>query len=499
MTYTQEQQRSLIEELAGLEPLGHAESEDRETFLRSFYPVPAHIRGFDPEVVIILGKRGVGKSSLYEAVTTHNLIEVIARFSPQRRLQDSSLSNTIWCKGYNSEKRFPDPEVIFQFFEKFNDIPAIERTFWHAYLLRELFQYLNAEERISLEKIVSGDYFNPTKTLEEFRLAGELPYYALDRLDQTLEREGRYIYIAYDALDSLGIEHWESHRRLISGLISFWAKQSRRWSNIRAKIFIRTDLFDRYILTGEPYAIKLAANRVTITWTDHHLFAMLIKRIANFSQTSLEYCKKSGISFTQDPQLGYIPQITDLKTADLFISQCIGRYMGSDNRKGQTITWIISHLQDGNKHMNPRPLIRLIGKSAQAQLQEYSSPASPHLILPVSLRRELDQVSIEEIASALNEWPWIRDLRLKLEGRQIPMEKKELEQVITHLYRNEWIEGSRNRPPSENPRAFMDYLVTLGIIKRRPDERIDVTDLYRSGLGLKRKGGVRKNTPGKKN
>jgi hypothetical protein len=498
MNYNQNEQCSLIRELTELEHLGHAEYEERDIFLKSFYPVPAHIKGFDPEVVIILGKRGVGKSELYEAVTTHNLVETIARFSPQRRLLDTALSGTTWCKGYNPEKRFPDPNAIFQSIDRFNDTPAIERIFWNAYLLWEIFEFLNNNDKEGLKKIISGDYFNSTQTLEAFLECGELPYYALDRLDQELEKQGKFIYIAYDALDALGIENWESHRRLISGLISFWAKQSRRWSHIRAKIFIRTDLFDRYIFTGEPDAIKLAANRVTLTWTDYHLFAMLIKRFANISVHSLKYCSESGIKFSHDEHLGYIPIITDIQSADLFITQCIGRYMGSDNRKGQTIKWIISHLQDGNKHLNPRPLIRLIGKSAQAQLLDFNFPVSPHLLSPISLRRELDKVSIEEIASSTNEWPWIKDLRLKLDGRQIPMEKKEFEQVINHLFKTEWVEGSKTRPPSDNSKSFIVYLTNLGVIKKRPDERIDVTDLYRAGLGLKRKGGVRKNSPSKK-
>ncbi|MBN1165671.1 MAG: hypothetical protein JXA44_00915 [Methanospirillaceae archaeon] len=497
MTLTQEQQRSLIHDVSSLDSHGHGDMEDKENFLRYFYPVPAHIRGFDPEVVIILGKRGVGKSALYEAVTTHRLISVISRFSPQQRIQQASLSKTSWCKGYNPQKRFPDPQVIFKIFEKDWNGRIIEQIFWHCYLLRELSDNLPEVDKNSLELIISGENYEPLKIIEAFIAAGEFPYYALDRLDQSLEKEGRFIYIAYDALDSLGIEQWELHRRLISGLISFWAKQSRRWSNIRAKIFIRTDLYERYLQIGEPDVIKLAANRVEITWLPHHLYAMLIKRIANINPSSLAYCQDAGIHFKKDNVLGHIPQISSLDDADLFITRFIGQYMGSDNRKGKTNTWILNHLQDGKKNANPRPLIRLIGKSATAQ-KDSTLPSPPHLISPVTIRRELDQISVEEIMSAQSEWPWINDLKQKLEGKQIPMEEKDLEQIITKLFRTEWKEGSKNRPPSDNPSAFIEYLDKLGLIKERPDKRIDVTDLYRAGLGLKRKGGVRKNSPSKK-
>ena len=46
MTYTQDEQRALLEEISSLNSQGHAEMEDKESFLRSFYPVPAHYSRF---------------------------------------------------------------------------------------------------------------------------------------------------------------------------------------------------------------------------------------------------------------------------------------------------------------------------------------------------------------------------------------------------------------------------------------------------------------------
>jgi hypothetical protein len=46
--------------------------------------------------------------------------------------------------------------------------------------------------------------------------------------------------------------------------------------------------------------------------------------------------------------------------------------------------------------------------------------------------------------------------------------------------------------PAADSREFIDYLVELGIFRERSEERIDVPDLYLSGLGLIRKGGVKR-------
>jgi hypothetical protein len=52
--------------------------------------------------------------------------------------------------------------------------------------------------------------------------------------------------------------------------------------------------------------------------------------------------------------------------------------------------------------------------------------------------------------------------------------------------------GSSIRPPVENARDLIDYLVEVGILRARSDGRLDAADLFLAGLGLKRKGGVRK-------
>ena len=46
--------------------------------------------------------------------------------------------------------------------------------------------------------------------------------------------------------------------------------------------------------------------------------------------------------------------------------------------------------------------------------------------------------------------------------------------------------------PAGNAEDLVDYLVEIGIFRERTGNKIDVPDLFLSGLGLKRKGGVRK-------
>ncbi|MEA2046480.1 MAG: hypothetical protein U9N48_08200 [Euryarchaeota archaeon] len=54
-------------------------------------------------------------------------------------------------------------------------------------------------------------------------------------------------------------------------------------------------------------------------------------------------------------------------------------------------------------------------------------------------------------------------------------------------------EGAQRRDlPEDSAPGLVDYMVEVGIFRERIGGRIDVPDLFLSGLKLKRKGGVRK-------
>ena len=63
-----EERGRLLDDLAHMGSQGRAERESVDTFKKTFYPVPEHSRAFDPDVVLIIGERGSGKSELFRAV-----------------------------------------------------------------------------------------------------------------------------------------------------------------------------------------------------------------------------------------------------------------------------------------------------------------------------------------------------------------------------------------------------------------------------------------------
>jgi len=281
--------------------------------------------------------------------------------------------------------------------------------------------------------------------------------------------------------------------RLIEGLISFWAGHRRRWSRIRPKIFLRTDLFRRHGRVLGADLAKLAATRVELVWSDRNLYAMLVKRIANAGDELYRYCAEARLRFKQDEVLGWIPELTRPEDARPLIERMVGPYMGADVKKGLTFTWLLNHVRDGNGHAMPRALVRVIELAAD---QERQRPRARYnrLLDPRSLRRALDEVSKEHVRQVnTHELPWLPGVADRLQGQEVPMERRAAQDLLTGRWDESWSRETVGvRPPVAHPAELVEYLLDLGVFRLRADGRIDVPDLFLAGLGLKRRGGVKR-------
>jgi len=467
---------------------GQAESEGFDSFQKRFHPIGEHVRAFDPDVVLIVGERGTGKSALFRAVFENNLLEAIARHAQTPRLPSSDPESVSWLQAHPLQAGFPDALSL----RRCLAVGAEEKALclWFAYLVRALRTQLEGEGSRKLEELFELPGGGPRDILDAFEKAGDEPLLALDRLDQKLQSEDRWIFVGYDELDTLGGYDWEAMRRALQGLIGFWAGYSRRWRRLRAKLFLRTDLFRRHADFGGADLAKLAANRVELAWNDPNLLAMLTKRLANTHEDLLHYCEGSKIDFRADPDLGQIPQIQEDRDVRPFIERMMGEFMGAGAKKGRTFTWILDHLRDAHGRVAPRNLVRLIEQAATKDAVNKKVRA-PRLLHPTALRQALEDVSADHVRQAIShEWPWLHGIRQRVEGSLMPIKKGEFRDLLVSDWEKSWGAPPDLRPPVESPADLVDYLLELGILRERTQERIDVPDIYLFGLGLKRKGGV---------
>ena len=203
--------------------------------------------------------------------------------------------------------------------------------------------------------------------------------------------------------------HWEASTwalmaRMVRGLVAFWSDYSRRWQRIRAKVFLRSDLFRRHAGMGTADFAKLAANRAELEWSDAALLAMLVKRIANTSERLAAYCRGARIRFEKDAALGLIPQIREPDDAHPLLERLSGEFMGTGKKKGYVRNWVLAHLRDGNDRVSPRSLVRLIEQAAGKDAANRTL-RPPRLIHPTALRQALDDVSNSHVTQGItSEW-----------------------------------------------------------------------------------------------
>jgi hypothetical protein len=397
--------------------------------------------------------------------------------------------------GYPLARDFTDAAGMRRFFDSFDSQTLkadAERDLWFAYLLRTVRRHLGVSP-INKSQIIQLPGAEIHKIVEAFRSLESKPLLAVDELDRKLEKHDRWIVISYDELDVIGGYDWSSMIASIRGLVGFWATYSRRWTRIRPKIFLRTDLFRQHGQSFGADLIKLAANRVEITWSDRNLYTMLVKRIANASEPLADYCRQSRVRFDEDPDLGLIPRFQKDTDAKPLIEKIAGQFMGANLKKGRTFPWLLTHVRDGNGHAIPRALVRLIEEAAE-QEQERPLATYNRILDPRSIRRALDVVSKEYVLQVnTHELPWLPGVERRLKGNGVPMDRRALENLLGEDWDESWSQDQPSvRPPADNPSQLTDLLLEIGVFGSRPNKKIDVPDLFLAGLGLTRKGGVKK-------
>lgn len=487
MSEWNERRRALLQTMQSIGGAGRAEYEREERVALGFFPVAEHLRLLNPEVVLVVGPRGSGKSQIARVMSDDHLFEAVARYAPAVRLPSGK---SRWIAANSSGSEGFEPLGLRSFISNSGDSTETIRDLWFAYLVRTLRYELNDVERRDLEDLFSPPGANIEAISTEFARLSTRPVVALDRLDARLNEQDRYLFVTYDELDTLGAGDWPLIEAGVRGLVAFWATYSRRWKRIRAKLFLRTDLYERHAKTGGADLAKLAAGRVDLTWNDRDLYGILLKRLANFDHELSNYILSvKGVSWETDPDLGKIPKLRRWQDARPLVERMVGAHMGADKKKGLVFRWLIDHVRDGLGRALPRPFMQLIEEAARQELAHFKSLREPRLLEPAALRRALDRVSSDHVAQSRDEWPWLDAVKARLSSSAlVPWDRdRDVEKLLEGFAE----QGSSTMPPFEG-RDLLEYLLEVGVLRRRPDGRIDAPDLFLSGLGLKRKGGVRR-------
>jgi hypothetical protein len=235
---------------------------------------------------------------------------------------------------------------------------------------------------------------------------------------------------------------------------------------------------------------KIANQLVDLQWSSSDLYTLLF--------SGLEHARESSTAFAQlsASRVGLADRTSD-KTHQVLVNAIAGEFMGATAKQGRVYTWLPLHLSDARGETSPRTFLTAWREAAH--------------FLPAPAKRALDYRGIhegvrkasEDRVKELDEDYWWISLALEpLRHHQVPMERAALKRLWTGKKTASDIlaKSTTQLPPVrlDNAKAqsanledaLIEDLRAIGIIEVRPNDKINIPDIFRLEAGIKRKGGV---------
>ncbi|MBN2617366.1 MAG: AAA family ATPase [Spirochaetales bacterium] len=451
------------------------EFKEESDLIKRFYPRKDYRYIFEPNKFLILGDKGTGKTALFSVLNHSNYSKDLAEYCG---VNSSLLNNSRWITALDKSGAYPSQAN----FNQLKDFTKTQITnYWLLLLIRSLlfenkeysdkFNHILECKPSDLKKFAMDE--NITEQVEDF----------LIEFDNMLSREKETIYFVYDYLDIILSPENGMRGRYIGALISFWHDYQSRLKNIKAKIFLRNDIFNREIVT-ETDKIKILNQAMVIEWNYDQLLNVVWKRLLASYDESDELKKifdefKGSIDFSRKEKLGIIPNLSEQENRRL-LEVLFGKYMGANN-KAFPYNWIIYHTSDANKKMYPRSILTLFSSTGKKQLEDKKDTKYP--LRPFNMEISMNKVSKDRVVDLSEEYPSLNKIFENLNSvvQNFPVTDTDLIEALKRL-------------GVEDPVDTIKSLNEIGVIypykysSKKYGNRYHIPDLYLLGMDLKRRG-----------
>ena len=447
------------------------------------YLPPSHRKALDPNVLLVKGMRGSGKTFWWSALQDPRVRTLLASLAPRSPLT----ANTEVKAGYgviDAPESYPGLDELRTVVKSGID----SRLFWRAVHARLLAG--DGHPLASLESWLERARYveeNPDAVAQLFR-----------DCDDALEHREVYSLVLFDGLDRTA-NKWLDMFALIRGLLRH-ALDMRSYNRLRAKVFLRTDQADETHAGTFADASKVFASSVTLTWPRRDLYGMLWQYLANGSHgEQLRRWLAEGDWPTVEIEGEEVFRVVAPLASDEEVQReqfhaITGPWMGTDRRRGFPYTWIPNHLADADNMVSPRSFIAALRAAANDTAEHH--PDHDYALHFDSVKRGVQEASRIRVGELREDYPWVDRLLGPLAGIVVPCDFEGIEGIwetngaLDHL--SDQI-GHVKLPHSIGRGAVgvREDLESLGVFRRLKDGRVDVPDVFRVGYGLGRRGGVR--------
>ena len=139
-------------EIVARAALERAESEARERIGPGYFPVAEHLRLLDPEVVLVVGPRGSGKTEIARVLTDAALAEAVRRYAPAVRLPPGASE---WLVAYPNRTATFEVRGLKTYVEYHHGTTESLRDLWFTYLVRLLVARCDSADRDRLAPVAT--------------------------------------------------------------------------------------------------------------------------------------------------------------------------------------------------------------------------------------------------------------------------------------------------------------------------------------------------------
>ncbi|UCM90632.1 hypothetical protein [Streptomyces marincola] len=453
--------------------------------LHTLFTPDSHRAALYVDSTVVRGGRGVGKTFWYRSLLDDTLRRVAAEEYGIERLR-----RLIVHQGYGASiqpELYPGPGVLRQLTEE----GVRPYDLWHAVLLSALGQ----------PELRDREWHDRAAWVRANPGAAER---TIQRADRQAQEEGVIHLVLFDALEHLHRVRSQADR-LVGGILELALAMRLGTRNIRCKVFIRPDMFDGALLHF-PDASKLTANAAALTWSRANLYGLLFHYLGNMdNEYAARFRRISGDWQTEIDGQRYTPPALlrgDERFQGEHFTRIAGPYMGANYRKGNTYTWLPNHLMDGVEQVSPRSFLSALDKAVAETRGKYAG--HEFAIHHEGIRRGVQTASETRVREVGEDMPWVQLAVRPLVGKQVPIDQSAVLELWQEAKLSDELRREAERYGTEDeetvvrsgprypgdPESLIEELMSLGVMRRRRDGRIDLPDVYRIAFNIGRKGGV---------